>query len=140
MKTITKDAVVNRLCTLRISLIVLFFLIPFFSVFAQSPGAVAAGLTIWYKGNDGVSTPATWFDQSGAGNNATATGAPSLTGTVNFNPAYYFNGASYFAAPTAANVSGNYSLFGVSQLQGTQNARVFSNALTNDLFGNWSGQ
>ncbi len=106
---------------------------------APAPGAVIAGLVTWYKANDGVSTSTTWFDQSAGADNATATGAPSLTGTLNFNPAFYFNGASYFTAPTSANVSGNYSLFGVSQLQGTQNSRVFSNLLTNDLFGNYIG-
>jgi hypothetical protein len=139
MKDINEEVVVNRLYSIRISLFVLFSLSPFFSMFAQSPGAVSVGLTVWYKGNDGVSTPATWFDQSGGANNATATGAPSLTGAVNFNPAFYFNGASYFTAPTSANVSGNYSLFGVSELQGTLNSRVFSNLLTNDLFGYWNG-
>ncbi|HEV3410852.1 MAG TPA: T9SS type A sorting domain-containing protein, partial [Puia sp.] len=106
-----------------------------FAQIAPAPGAVIPGLVTWYKANDGVSTPATWFDQSAEADNATATGAPSLTGTLNYNPAFYLNGASYFTAPSSANVSGNYSLFGVSQMLGTQNGRVFTNALTNDLFG-----
>ncbi|HEV3224735.1 MAG TPA: T9SS type A sorting domain-containing protein [Puia sp.] len=139
MKRIKGEWNVSKLDSLKVSLLLLFSFSPFFSIFAQSPGAVSAGLTVWYKANDGISTPATWFDQSGGANNAAATGAPSLTGTINFNPAFYFNGASYFTAPTSANVSGNYSLFGVSQLQGTQNSRVFSNLLTNDLFGNYIG-
>ncbi|HEV3251167.1 MAG TPA: hypothetical protein VGZ71_09470, partial [Puia sp.] len=111
-----------------------------FAQYSPAPGAVIPGLVAWYKANDGVSTAATWFDQSAEADNATATGAPSLTGTLNYNPAYYFNGVSLFTAPASANVSGNYSLLGVSGLQGTQNLRVFSNALTNDLFGYWGGK
>lgn len=63
----------------------------------QSPGGVS-GMLFWVKGNAGIAaTPiATWFDQSGTGNNATqgtVSNQPALVNNaLNFNPVVDFTG------------------------------------------------
>ncbi len=112
----------------------------FAHLLTPSPGGVVDGLTLWYKANDGISTNTLWYDRSPSEQNAVpSAGSSSLIGSINFNPAWYLDGASAFVSPLTAGVSGNYSLFGVSKMEGTLNKRVFTNKLTNDLFGYWNG-
>ena len=90
----------------------------------------------WYKADDNTSTGTTWYDSSiNNANASTIVGTPQFSGSLNFNPTYYLDGSSSFVASGAADFIGDYSIFGVSRLLGTQNARVFSNELVNDIFG-----
>ena len=55
---------------------------------SATPGGVATSLAVWLKGDAGVSGSAPisgWADQSGNGNNATVSGAPSLGTGSSFN-------------------------------------------------------
>ena len=77
------------------------FIILFCSIssLAQSPGGQSANLKMWLKADAGVTT-SVWNDQTS--NNYdfyqyTSSSRPSLSNNViNFNPAYYFDGADFF--------------------------------------------
>lgn len=118
-----------------------------------SPGGIVDGLRVWLKANSNVFsdagvTPAVnggtvsqWSDNSYFGNNAAATGTPTYfnsTNLINNNPTVYYNGSS------GHNLSysgvGQYSIFTVSRMDGTQNRRVFSSRTGNALLGYWNGR
>ncbi|AXY73485.1 T9SS C-terminal target domain-containing protein [Paraflavitalea soli] len=82
------------------------------------PGYVNAGVQVWLRADDGVSTNDTWFDYSG--NDADATQAvvanqPALTAAANnFNPAYRLNGTThYMDVPYKAAFNGNVTVYTV---------------------------
>ena len=107
------------------------------------PACVDAGVQYWLRSDYGAFTHAQtvtqWGDFSGRGNNgAIFNGTPTYdtVGLMNFHPTVYYNGASAHTLPVS--VSGNYSIFTVSQMQGTLNGRVFQSEVGNSLMGYWS--
>lgn len=110
--------------------------------FAQAPGGVSLGLVSWNKQNIG-NTGTVWKNNVGT-NDATGTGTivyNSTTDLINFNRSYTFNTSGIFTLPTALNLSGSYSVFGVARLEDFgSNGRVFASALSNVLLGYWSNR
>ena len=101
------------------------------------PGCVNVGVKYWLKSDYGAGTTE-WSDFSGNENHAVPTGAPALTGLINFNPAYQYNNNAH-SLPATADLSGNYSIFGLAKITGTS-ARVFESEIGNALFGYWGGR
>jgi len=68
-------------------------------LYAQNPGNVSSGLTVWYKSDIGVTgnPVSSWADQSGNGINvtqATINSQPATGGMINFNPSLVFDGGN----------------------------------------------
>lgn len=118
-----------------------------------APGGVVNNLKLWLKANAGVYsdagvTPATnagsvqqWTDQTQLGNNGSATGTPiynTVSNTINFNPTVYYDGSS--GHNLTYSVSGQYTIFTMSKMEGTQNRRLFSSRASNYLIGYWNGR
>jgi hypothetical protein len=106
-----------------------------------APGGVIAGLTSWNKENT-ANTGSIWKNSANI-NDATGTGTnvynTSGADLINFNPSYTFNTSGKFTLPSALDLSGSYSVFGVSKLKNAgSNGRVFGSALSNVLIGYWS--
>ncbi len=101
-----------------------------------------ADACVWLKADTGVSASGDWADQSGMSNDATATQAPTLVpNALNFNPAVSYSGGAGHTLPESANVTNQYTFFGLARMAGTRNERVFSSAINNRLFGyHGSGQ
>ncbi len=114
---------------------------------AHAPGGVTSNLYHWLKADAGISTTAqggavsAWADQGQSTAAVPATGTPvyEVDKGLNFNALVYYNGTSYHAYPVGKEVSGDYSLFGVARLEGSQNKRVFSSLTGNALMGYWGG-
>ncbi|WP_106915864.1 thrombospondin type 3 repeat-containing protein [Chryseobacterium aurantiacum] len=110
--------------------------------FAQAPGGISTGLVSWNKQNIG-NTGTVWKNNVGA-NDAAGTGTivyNSTTDLVNFNRSYTFNTSGIFTLPAALDLSGSYSVFGVSTLKTIGvNGRVFGSALSNVLLGYWTNR
>jgi gliding motility-associated-like protein len=104
----------------------------------SGPGCVNNGIKAWYRADQGVNG-ANWADISGNTNHMTVSGDPdNTTRLVNFNPAVYYDGNDVHLAPTSAGVTGAYTLMGMAELEGSQNARVFTSSTGNKLLG-WHG-
>ncbi|MFT3704467.1 MAG: T9SS type A sorting domain-containing protein [Agriterribacter sp.] len=67
---------------------------------STAPGNVSNNLVSWYKGDAGLST-GTWTDQTSS-NNLTASGTPTVSNTINFNPAATLNGTTDYYGNTNA--------------------------------------
>lgn len=113
-----------------------------FSALATAPGGVNAGLISWNKQN--INNTTTVWRNALSTNDATGGGsivyntANTTDGLVNFNESYTLNGG-IFTLPAALDVSGNYSMFGVSKLKVPgANGRVFGSALSNVILGYWN--
>ncbi|HEY8915144.1 MAG TPA: hypothetical protein VIM87_01870, partial [Chitinophaga sp.] len=101
----------------------------------QGPACVNNGIRAWYRADQAVNG-VNWGDISGNANHMTVVGDPdNTTGMVNFNPAIYYDGNDAHLAPAAAGVTGAYTMGGMTQLEGTQNGRVFNSSTGNKLFG-----
>ncbi len=100
------------------------------------PGCVNVGVKYWLKSDYGAAT--NWDDYSGNDNTAIAQGAPTLTGLINFNPAYQYNNNAH-NLPATSDLVGNYSMFGMAQITGTA-GRVFESQVGNALFGYHGGK
>ncbi len=95
-----------------------------------------ADACVWLKADTGVSAGSGWADQSGLHNDATATQTPTLVpNALNFNPAVSYSGGAGHTLPESANVTNQYTFFGLARMAGTKNERVFSSAINNRLFG-----
>ena len=79
-------------------------------------------------------TPLTWKDKSGFGNNAIATGSPSLSPSINGRNAIYFNGSSWFKG-ALANTGTQLTAFCVARTPASQttNTRILSLGVTTDV-------
>lgn len=118
--------------------------------FVNSPGNVITNLKVWLKADAGIAAPdggtvGQWDDQTSLANNATASGTPiHYTSTVtpanliNFNPTVYYDGASGHNLTYSS--SGQYTMFTMARMEGTQNLRVFSSTTSNSLLGYWNGR
>lgn len=111
---------------------------------AQSPGGVSTNLRIWLKADAGF-TPASWTDQSGAGNSFTQTNASRRPSSVlantkfNFNPAVNFTttgGGQFMVVPngrpfTANNLNGTvFVLANHNAISGNQDYLGFGSTTT----------
>ncbi len=95
-----------------------------------------ADACVWLKADTGLGAGNNWEDKSGMSNDATATQTPTLVpNALNFNPAVSYSGGAGHTLPESANVTNQYTFFGVARMAGTKNARVFSSAINNRLFG-----
>jgi hypothetical protein len=90
----------------------------------------------------------TWADASGAGNNATQASAdkhPSfVTSGIGGLPTVRFAGGAVgfedlLVTPDFVSTPAPYTIFTVSQLEGSQNLRLISSGSVNWLLGNWGG-
>jgi hypothetical protein len=77
----------------------------------NGPGFVNVGVQFWLRADDNVSTVDNWLDYSGNDNNATQATAgnqpAAVTNSVNFNPAFDFDGTDdYMDFATNAGISG----------------------------------
>ncbi|MES2371048.1 MAG: gliding motility-associated C-terminal domain-containing protein [Bacteroidota bacterium] len=92
-----------------------------FATLVRAPGGIL-GARAWLRADDGVSTGATWQDQSGNGNNATqgtagsqpATVSGSAANGINYNPGLNFDGtddAMDFAGNLGVTGSNPFTLF-----------------------------
>lgn len=87
----------------------------------NGPGYVNIGVQFWLRADDNVSTVDTWNDFSGNDNNAaqaTAANQPvAVANSVNYNPAFDFDGTDdYMDFATNAGISGT-NLFTVASVQ-----------------------
>ncbi len=77
----------------------------------NGPGFVNVGVQLWLRADDNVSTVDTWLDYSGNDNNATQATAANqpiaVTNSVNYNPAFDFDGTDdYMDLATNGSISG----------------------------------
>ncbi len=110
------------------------FLIPFVvffsSAMAQDPDSTNAP-KIWFRADRGIINATKWSDQSGNNLDATAKAdqAPTLSGTLNFNPVVSFDGVNdYLQIP-----------FNLEQLTGITMFAVFSSGDTTER-GIWGAE
>jgi hypothetical protein len=87
----------------------------------NGPGYVNVGVQLWMRADDNVSTTDTWYDYSGNDNNATQATAGNqplaVTSSVNYNPAFDFDGADdYMDFATNGGISGT-NLFTMASVQ-----------------------
>ncbi len=94
---------------------------------------------VWLRADDGVSTGGSWPDQSGAGNVAEVTARgdyPRVTPNgMNFHAVVDYRASAGHTLPASADVTNQYTFFGLARMAGTQNGRVFSAQTNNRLFG-----
>ncbi len=94
---------------------------------------------VWLRADDGVSTGGSWPDQSGAGNVAEVTARgdyPRVTPNgMNFHAVVDYRASAGHTLPASADVTNQYTFFGLARMAGTQNRRVFSAQTNNRLFG-----
>lgn len=94
-------------------------------LFAQAPGGVSSGLSIWLKADAGTSSSTngalltSWNDQSGNGVNATQSDPSStprprfVTNAMNGNPAIEFNGGGRFFNINYSSLGSDYTIITV---------------------------
>ncbi|MGF6849825.1 hypothetical protein QFZ51_005060 [Chitinophaga sp. W3I9] len=105
----------------------------------KGPACVNNGILAWYRADQAVNG-VKWGDISGNANHMNVIGDPdNTTGMVNFNPAIYYDGNDAHLVPASAGVTGAYTMMGLSQLEGSQNGRVFTSSTGNKLFGTHAG-
>ncbi|NII27792.1 T9SS type A sorting domain-containing protein [Pseudoflavitalea sp. X16] len=115
----------------------------------NGPGYVNVGVQLWLRADDGVSTVDNWNDYSGNDNHATQATAASqpvaVTNSVNYNPAFDFDGTDdYMDFATNAGISGT-SLFTLASVQvrgtaTTQDAIIAQQgAITNAFYNSFTG-
>lgn len=118
--------------------------------FAQSPGNVSSGISVWLKADAGVEEGpgdnaehgdaiTTWLDQSGNGRHYVAVAGPTLqTISLNYNSAVQIL-AGGFDAPVTAPLGTNWSVFFVSKkLASDNNGRLFDGHAGNFLWAHWA--
>lgn len=111
-----------------------------FATRVGGPACVDDDIVAWLRADQGVNG-FNWTDFSGKNNNPTiGSSDPEVTdATINFHPAFYYDGNDGHILPASAQVSGEYSIFTVAQMEGTQNGRVFQSTGGNTLVGYWGG-
>ena len=96
--------------------------------------AIAAGHILWLRGDIGLSN-ATWLDQAGTAQNATANNSPTINSNgLNFNPTAVLNGTNQdfqitngIFGSTANNAYSSLWIYGVgTRTSGTTDANLFS--------------
>lgn len=115
----------------------------------NTPGGVAAGLSIWLKANGDVweapSDPAengdaitSWRDMSGFNRHYTSVAGPTLqNSTLNFNPSVEILSGG-FDAPAGAELGTEWTTFFVSRkLASDPTGRIFEGHTANNLWGWW---
>ncbi len=94
---------------------------------------------VWLRADDGVSTGGSWPDQSGAGNVAEVTARgdyPRVTPNgMNFHAVVDYRASAGHTLPASADVTNQYTFFGLARMTGARNGRVFSAQTNNRFFG-----
>ncbi len=94
---------------------------------------------VWLRADDGVSTGGSWPDQSGAGNVAEVTARgdyPRVTPNgMNFHAVVDYRASAGHVLPASADVTNQYTFFGLARMTGARNGRVFSAQTNNRFFG-----
>lgn len=112
----------------------------------NGPGFVNVGVQLWLRADDNVSTVDSWLDYSGNDNNATQATAANqpvaVTSSVNFNPAFDFDGTDdYLDFATNGTITGT-NPFTIASVQvrntvGTADAVIAQQATTTNNMINY---
>jgi len=103
----------------------------------KGPAGVVGGIKTWLRADKGVDGTA-WTDFSNNGNSPIDrdTDPDATTGKlINFNPVFYYDGNDIHWLPEEAEVTDDYTIFGIAQMEGSKNGRVFSSSEDNYLMG-----